>query len=353
MTERDVIVRCPGCGNGIVISQALGQVLRCDNCGTSFQAPMSDDASEPPPVAEPEGSEVRGDASPRPMMGATASGTGRDSQVRPRGSWRTDDLDSATRADSPAAAADKGRNSAVSRQARRRGREPSGLGWNLVAMISVGVILTAIVLGTFLIIRTLPSAGGDRLAKMKREETLQAATPWTDASKFSQRRESVTVKVERATYGALRAKDLTHQIITTEDDNLLGIVISVLNRGSQVRPFQNWYGHAFIDPDGTELLAELSDDRGRSYALLKFDDVSYIEGQRLADEIGDHESVQDTVVFLIPDEVDRSTIQYFRLSLPAAAIGLTGFFRFEIPVGMIEGFQTGETAPAAETGGAD
>ncbi len=102
--------------------------------------------------------------------------------------------------------------------------------------------------------------------------------------------------------------------------------------------FRSWYAGGFESEEGDEPLPELSDDLGRAYDLLRFDDVSSIEGQRLADEIEPHHDVQDTVVFLVPADVDRTTIRYFRLSLPAHAIGTADFFRFEIPVSMIIDF---------------
>ena len=59
--------------------------------------------------------------------------------------------------------------------------------------------------------------------------------------------------------------------------------------------------------------------------------MSSIEGQHLADEIEPRHDVQDTVVFLVPADVDRTKIRYFRLSLPAHAIGTRGFLPVRDP----------------------
>ena len=118
----------------------------------------------------------------------------------------------------------------------------------------------------------------------------------------------------RVKYGAVRAKDLNNEVITTDDTNLLAITVSVHNRGDGRVQFRSWYAGGIEGADGQELLPELSDDAERAYSLLRFDDVSSIEGQRLADEIEPRHDVQDTVVFLVPADVDRTKIRYFRLS---------------------------------------
>ncbi len=146
------------------------------------------------------------------------------------------------------------------------------------------------------------------------------------------------LKVERVFYGSIRVKDLSNQVLSTADDNLLGITVSALNQGSRPRAFENWYGHVFEAEQGEEIIAVLIDDQNRNYSLLKFDDVSHIEGQRLADKIGPQKTIQDTLVFLIPKDVDRSEIKYLRLTLPGAAVELSDFFRFQIPPTMIENF---------------
>jgi hypothetical protein len=152
--------------------------------------------------------------------------------------------------------------------------------------------------------------------------------------------------VVRAKYGAVRAKDLNNEVITTDDTNLLAITVAIHNRGSQAHAFQSWYAGTTSQEGAAELLPELSDDAGRVYALLRFEDVSSIEGQRLADTIEPHQQVQDTVVFLVPEGIDRKQIRYLRLALPADALGTSGWFRFEIPASMVRGLV--DAPPSAE-----
>jgi hypothetical protein len=161
---------------------------------------------------------------------------------------------------------------------------------------------------------------------------------WSNAERSALRLEKLELKVLRVKFGAVTAKDLNNEVITTDDQNLLSVNVSVHNRGDATCPFRSWYAGGFTDSDGHERLPDLVDDQGVPYSLLRFDDVSSIEGQRLANEIEPRQAVRDTVVFLIPPECDRSLIRYFHLSLPAHAIGADDFFRLEIPVSMIEGF---------------
>jgi hypothetical protein len=223
-------------------------------------------------------------------------------------------------------------------------------------MVAVGAILAAVVVLAFGFVRLGSDQHGPVTAAAPSPGVAAGvgdrdSVTWSDASRASQRFNSITAKVQRVFYGAIRVKNARQEVVTTDDDNLLAVTVSVHNRGSRARTFRSWYAHAFADEQGHELLATLTDDQGRSYSLLKFDDVSYVEGQRLTDQVEPKQTVQDTVVFLIPENVDRSTIAYFRLLLPAAAVGVADFFRFQIPVEMIEHFE--EPGPEATNGDAE
>lgn len=368
MTARDVIVRCPGCGNGTVVPLAIGQRLRCDMCGTTFLVPLMDDGAAG--ASAPDGAWRMGR-----IAGSDSSPS--EGTVEPTASWSglvaaTADLNAAKPGD---AVTERGSTaspgSSFSGEEADAARTPhtgrsrpdeaelvdSGVGWwwTAVGMVAVGAILAAVIVLAFGFFHlggdehgaetvSTPSAGVAAGAGGSDSVT------WSDASRASQRFNTITAKVRRVFYGSIRVKNTRQEVITTDDDNLLAVTVSVHNRGSRARTFRSWYAHAFADAQGHELLATLTDDQGRSYSLLKFDDVSYVEGQRLTDQVEPKQSVQDTVVFLIPEDVDRSTIAYFRLMLPAAAVGVADFFRFQIPVEMVEHFE--EPEPEATNGDA-
>ncbi len=375
MTERDLIVRCPGCGNGKVIALAVGQLLQCDICRTAFHAPVNEPGGEggaaetdsfvvglPPPPPTASGTQHPTAPNRSPADSSPAGSASRANTTKTR-VWRTDDLDVATQKSPtpesespdnppgplttvlppPADADDEQEDEELVLL------EPRGRIWAVISIVAGSVIAVTFVLGGLYLFHRLATSGPSTtdVAKPKIKSSATNSSPghWTDASKSSQRRDPITVKIERVRYGSVRVRDVQNQVITTEDENLLAITISVHNRGQRARGFQNWYGHAFAVEDGVEVIAELSDDQQRSYSLLKFDDVSQIEGQRLADQIDSKQTVQDTLVFLIPKNIDRGAIRFFRLTLPGAAVGMKDFFRFQIPASMIEGF--GET-PVAE-----
>jgi hypothetical protein len=51
--------------------------------------------------------------------------------------------------------------------------------------------------------------------------------------------------------------------------------------------------------------------------------------------LGDKQTAHDMLVYEIPPDVNRDAIKYYRLELPAAAIGGVGWFRFQIPASMV------------------
>jgi hypothetical protein len=332
----------------------VGQLVRCDICHTSFRAPVYDtppaSSGQGEQRAEPDELDEAGRIQEGSIQGPSDRGSygslpASDENAPLPHAWpsaeaaRSGEQSGQPSAEERAAGAGTGEITPRDQEVDDR----SGVLWLIVTMCAVGVMLAAGVVAVMAILRALKvddsTVRERRPASAEADGGKQDSARWADATRYSQRRKPITVSVERASYGSLRAKDLNHRVITTADDNLLAVVVSVRNLGERARSFRSWYGHAFEQAGQRDVIATLNDDQGRSYSLLKFDDVTYVEGQRLADRIEPQQEVRDTVVFLIPEEVDRSAIDYFRLALPAAAVGLPGFFRFRIPVEMIDGFR--------------
>ena len=78
----------------------------------------------------------------------------------------------------------------------------------------------------------------------------------------AQRLGQLEVKVVRVKYGAVRAKDLNNEVITTDDTNLLAITVSVHNRGARAPCVSQLVRGRVDDDGGVELLPELWDDAG-------------------------------------------------------------------------------------------
>ncbi|MHB8970632.1 MAG: hypothetical protein ACYC3X_13030 [Pirellulaceae bacterium] len=351
------------------MAMAVGQQLQCRVCQTVFFAPViapEQPALPPPPVSGPSASPASGGDNLRdtrrqvpipPSVGRPPAG------ATPSRSWRTEEDEPAALAQTSAAAPrDSGRlSSAHADPASRTPSEDAPAGgrvWTVITVIAGLLILTTSLLIGVLWLRDQQQAPSSSSANQspgsgttpRRAAPSVSRTPvlWSDAVLHAQRLGLLEVKVLRVKYGAVRAKNLNNEVITTDETSLLAITVSVHNRGAAKCEFRSWYAGGFEAADGQELLPELSDDLERTYSLLRFDDVSSIEGQRLADEVEAHQVVQDTVVFQVPADLDRSSIRFFHLSLPAHAIGTEDFFRFEIPVRMIDGFLKAQAKAGAE-----
>ena len=375
MADGSIQIRCPGCGNSNVVAMAVGQQLQCRVCQTVFFAPVI--APEQlrrlrrphlpcrvPPRIQRRRVDVARDT--REQVPTAPSAARPPAGATPSRSWRTEECEPAWRRRrlQPHLATACGRHPRIPKRPPRAPSEDAPAGgrvWTVITVIAGLLIVTTSLLTGVLWIRDRQQAhNGPSANPLPGSETTPpraapsvSRTPvhWSDAVLHAQRLGLLEVKVVRVKYGAVRAKDLNNEVITTDDTSLLAITVSVHNRGAATCAFRSWYAGGFESADGQELLPELSDDLERTYSLLRFDDVSSIEGQRLADEISPHQVVQDTVVFLVPADFDRTTIRFFRLSLPAHAIGTEDFFRFEIPVRMIDGFSAaGAESGAAETG---
>jgi hypothetical protein len=148
---------------------------------------------------------------------------------------------------------------------------------------------------------------------------------------------NVTVKVDYAEYGAVRAKDANNVVIESDQKNFLQVYVRLKNYQMTPIDYASWYGNAFAIGN-SEVAATLVDDRGRQYDMMRFTHVSGVRGHTPQAVMNQREQVRDIVVFAVPTDIDRSRIRYFRLELPAAAYGGAGAYRFEIPRHAIVGF---------------
>ena len=391
MSDDGLLIRCPGCGNLKRVAMVVGQQLRCDVCRTVFLAPVVSSQATATTGADVEivpRADVRRAGEPGGTFGLSDA-VASHAEAELNGSllatrvWCSDDWklppqtptalpslgpipsleEVSDGSDAVASPPDRLRRegeiagdresvasadhtTAASIEAPGGKERRWGLFWT--AMATCGGIV-ALTLGVAACIAMWSDWGGiDRRGTERtpmtarksppRGEPPSTAAPWTDASRFSQRLSHAEVKVLRTFYGPVRVRDLNNQVVLTRDENLLAVTVSVRNLGPRPCPFFNWYVNVFEGQSGDPVVAELSDDHARQYALLRFDDASSVEGQRWTAQIEPRGRVQDTVVFLVPEEVARGEIGFFHLSLPAAGVGLAGSFRFRIPVHMIEGF---------------
>ncbi|MBC8875862.1 MAG: hypothetical protein H8E44_41075 [Planctomycetes bacterium] len=147
----------------------------------------------------------------------------------------------------------------------------------------------------------------------------------------------VAVDVDYVGYGEVRAKDEDNQVIVSQDKNYLRVYVNIKNLRPTVLRYNSWYGNSFSS-EGGHVAATLVDDGGQQYEMLTFTGVTEVHGHTREAVLSTNEVAKDVLVFVIPRTIDRTTIGYFRLDLPAEAYGDAGIYRFEIPRRVIRGF---------------
>jgi len=224
----------------------------------------------------------------------------------------------------------------------RRGR---GLIWELAFLLT---FLSLIVGGLTVAISVLQRRKQDKLAaeaaalaaeelveELKAEEELFDKPHWSDASRFTLQKEAMKVRVREVVWGPVMTRDTSRRVIADDQTEFLCVYLSLRNSRDEVRFYRSWYGGKF-NISGEAKTVNLTDNADRAYPLHRFTAVTSIQGHVPAAELRRPEEVRDLIVFNIPEGLDRNSVEWLHLELPAAAYGGEGFLRFEIPVAMIQ-----------------
>jgi hypothetical protein len=159
---------------------------------------------------------------------------------------------------------------------------------------------------------------------------------WSNASRISLQLDGVKTRIDHVEYAEVLARDERRRVVTTKN-SYLTIWVHLENKRAEPAEYRSWYGNQFQQA-GRKAAAKLVDSRGVEYPQKQFTDVreikGHIEGARLAMQ----DATRDTIVFEVPEDVQRSEVSGFRLELPGAAFGGDGFLRFEINLGLVEGW---------------
>lgn len=177
-----------------------------------------------------------------------------------------------------------------------------------------------------------------------------SSATWVDAAlKTPIRLNDVMVSIEQVEYGQVRARDAGGSVIVSDDADYLQVFVAIKNRQRQSIEYSSWYGGPFTEPPDANVAnadtgVSLVDDQGGEYPLMRLTGVASVRGHTpravLKPPVAadDPASIDDVVIFAVPDDAARREIQHFRLELPARAYGGRGSYRFDIPSDMIEGF---------------
>jgi len=147
----------------------------------------------------------------------------------------------------------------------------------------------------------------------------------------------VAVDVDYVGYGEVRARDRSNRVVITEEKDYLQVFVNIKNLRPTALRYNSWYGNTFVS-EGGHVAATLVDDSGRQYEMLAFTGVTEVQGHTPEATLATNDVVKDMLVFVVPSTINRRTIGYFHLDLPADAYGGAGVYRFEIPRHVIQGF---------------
>jgi hypothetical protein len=321
MPGRAITQICPQCQMPLVLPATfVGKSVPCTRCGASVQvgdaAPALSKATAlpvdvvPPHLAAKGGGAIPPPAAsfdPRPphLQAATADPMAADGAVE------ADDV-------------------AASRPAWLVGC------YVVSIMLIVGVTGMAIIVAATLVARgwSRPAAGenGDLAAGQRR---LNPAD-YTDASRKSVTYSGLLVRIDRVEVGKVRYRS-RGEVLETATPNYLMVTLTVKNRSlPEPIEYKSWHSYTFGDDEEGYDAVELLDDSGRELPLFQIPGADTVERHIASDvTLALEEETRDTLVFKLPDGYLDDPIPPLYLSLPAAAFGNTGMFRFHIPATMI------------------
>jgi hypothetical protein len=173
-------------------------------------------------------------------------------------------------------------------------------------------------------------------ASASRKPGSPTAVPWHDAKAGPLTLGSAKIEVTRAEYGEVRGKDGAGNVIIS-DEPYLSILVQIENRQRSPINYRSWYGNEFKSRHGP-VRAWLVDQDQREYKWTIFNDVKRVRWHTPVAVIDGGKSIEDVLVFTLPQNREPAAIKFLRLELPGEAVGQTGkVYRFEIPRQMIEG----------------
>jgi hypothetical protein len=178
-------------------------------------------------------------------------------------------------------------------------------------------------------------AAAEMVQELQAEDELSEQPRWSDASRFTLQKEAMKVRVREVVWGPVMTRDTSRRVIADDQSDFLCVYLSLRNSRDETRYYRSWYGGKF-NVSGAAKTVTLTDNADRSYPVHRFTAVTSIQGHVPAAELKRPEDIKDLIVFDLPEGLNRDSVEWLHLELPAAAYGGDGFLRFEIPVSMIQ-----------------
>lgn len=161
---------------------------------------------------------------------------------------------------------------------------------------------------------------------------------YTNAQKKSASVAGMLVRIDRVAVGKVHYRS-KGEIFETSTPNYLMITLNIKNK-SHTDPveYQSWYTFEFEDEgdDGPQPM-KLIDENGVEIEIFPIPGADSVERHVVSStklETGD--DAYDTLVFKLDPEYLENPVPSLYLTLPAAAVGQPGTFRFHIPGAMVQ-----------------
>ncbi len=357
MPNQTTTIRCVLCGHGIEVALAIGQMLKCSSCGTTFMAPDTADAAhEDDSLPSQENSAVPAQ-SPAHQLPAPTPLPSPSAATLSTPKLKIDGYSSSATAPPPKTdviseqQADDGDKTASDKTASDNGDDDRGdddrqsaTPIALSARLIISVVATAALLGGGLMAWKLnrqpkPKSAGTAAEatdtptntnqRSNRQQPLKPPFPvrYSSALARAQRLGGIRVQVTRIRYAPVVAKTNTNKVLRTKGASFLQIELEIQNRTTLPVQYQTWYGSTFTWKNW-ELTATLIDDQDRRWPLVVFDDAKAIRGHTRQAQLDPGDRIRDLLVFEPPTDDWPADVQSWELFLPALALQIEGGFGF-------------------------
>jgi hypothetical protein len=160
----------------------------------------------------------------------------------------------------------------------------------------------------------------------------QATGPddWVDASANALKRGDVRLDIVSVQIGPVDLRQRSSTTVSPERYLTIHLRASYEGILFQQTPYEPW---ADLANSPSKNAPTLTDNQGRAYAQKIFDPDWTVAGRREGAALGPAHQLREVLVYPLP----AGDVAYLRLALPAAALGQSGEFRFQIPRTMIRG----------------
>jgi hypothetical protein len=160
---------------------------------------------------------------------------------------------------------------------------------------------------------------------------------FTDASRKTATHSGIVVKINEVEIGKarFRSKGMNQETATP---NYLMITFNVKNK-SRAEPveYMSWYSYKFEDDEAGAQVVQLTDENGVELDVFPIPGAERVETHGPSNmRLPQGDDANDTLVFQLPDGYADEPIPGLFLQLPAAGVGIPGYFRFYIPAEMVK-----------------